>query len=58
MPWAVITIFFIGSSYLFATAESTKDYIEAIGTFMVSFFLLLLFTRQNEPWAKKILDLF
>ena len=58
MPWMIITIFFVGSSFLFAIADSTKDYIEAVGTFAVSIFLLMLFTRQDEPWAKKILDRF
>jgi hypothetical protein len=56
--WIVAGLFFIGSSYLFVTATTTKETIEALATFGIDFVLVFMLWYKEHPIAKKLLDLF
>jgi len=58
MPWAVISLFFIGSSYLLTTAITAKDTFEALATFAIDFGLVLIFWKKDTPWMKSFLNRF
>lgn len=58
MPWAVVSFFIIGSSYLLVTATTSKDTIEALSTFVLDFVLVLIFWKKDNSSVKKFLERF
>lgn len=58
LQWAVVGLFFIGSSYLLVTADTAKETIEAITTFAIDFFLVFILWNKEKPIIKRFLDRF
>lgn len=58
LQWAVVSIFFVGSSYLLVTADTSKEIIEAIMTFVIDFFLVFILWNKERPIVKRFLDRF